>query len=235
MNIDGRGPSIWDTFSHSSNKTHAHETGDIADLSYFKITEDVELIRNLSVNAYRFSISWSRIYPLGKGEINLAGVEYYNRLINTLLHSPPSPTTAGNITLIVTLFHWDLPQALEEEYLGWLDPQIQIDFENYARTCFELFGDRVKLWITINEPWTFAVNGYDSGINAPGRCTDRIQCPEGDSSSEPYLVSHNVLNAHSRVVQIYRFVPLSGKFTLTYDQTRVSAVSRWIYWYHTKY
>lgn len=118
-------------------------TGDIADLSYFQYLSDIKLIRNLNVKYYRFSISWTRILPKGKGKINQRGVNYYNKLINNLIQN--------NITPVITLYHWDLPQALEDEYSGWLNPQIQYDFLNYADICFLLFGDRVKWWITINE------------------------------------------------------------------------------------
>jgi beta-glucosidase len=154
------------------------------------------LILDLNVKFYRFSISWSRIFPTGKGEVNPLGAQHYDKLINSLLEA--------GITPVVTLYHWDLPQALHEEYSGWLDPRIQIDFLNYAKTCFSLYGDRVQWWITINEPWTFTVNGYVSGINAPGRCSDRKKCAEGNSSVEGYIVAHNVLGAHARAVELYR-------------------------------
>jgi beta-glucosidase len=176
-------------------------------LSYFKVKEDLKLILDLNVKYYRFSISWSRIFPSGKSrKINNLGAQYYSGLIDVLLEA--------GVTPVVTLYHWDLPQALEDEYLGWLNSNIQIDFMKYAETCFTLFGDRVKWWITINEPWTFAVNGYVSGINAPGRCSDRLKCVEGNSSTEAYQVAHNVLGAHSRVVELYRF-PYLGPFLIS--------------------
>lgn len=118
-------------------------TGDIADLSYFKYLLDTQLIVDLNIKYYRFSISWSRILPKGKGKINQIGINHYNKLINNLIKN--------NITPVVTLYHWDLPQSLEDEYSGWLNPQIQLDFLNFADICFSLFGDRVKWWITINE------------------------------------------------------------------------------------
>ncbi|PKI44438.1 hypothetical protein CRG98_035170, partial [Punica granatum] len=106
----------------------------------------------------------------------------------------------------VTLYHWDLPQALEDKYLGWLSPKIIKDFVTFAETCFEKFGDRVKHWITFNEPHTFAIQGYDVGLQAPGRCSIllRLFCRAGNSASEPYIVAHNVLLSHATAVDIYR-------------------------------
>lgn len=198
-------------------------------MSYFKVEEDLQLILNLNVKYYRFSLSWSRIFPNGRAsEVNPLGVQYYNRLIDLLLEA--------GVTPVVTLYHWDLPQALEDDYLGWLDSNIQVDFLNYAEACFTFFGDRVKWWITINEPWTFAVNGYVTGINAPGRCSDRLKCAEGNSSTEAYLVAHNVLGAHSRVVELYRFsLRCMMLRSVTDSQASVSEASEWENWHHSEY
>ncbi|KAK1272737.1 Beta-glucosidase 40 [Acorus gramineus] len=153
---------------------------------------------DMGMDAYRFSIAWSRIYPSGSGTINQAGIDHYNKLINALL--------AKGIEPYVTIYHWDLPQALDDKYKGWLDPQIITDYARFAETCFEQFGDRVKHWITFNEPHTFAIQGYDVGLQAPGRCSIllRLFCPGGNSATEPYIVGHHVLLAHATVADIYQ-------------------------------
>lgn len=120
-----------------------NENADIADNSYYMYMEDIQLIKNMGIKYYRFSISWSRILPHGNGLINQAGIDHYNNIINNLLDNDIQP--------VVTIYHWDLPQALEDQYEGWLNKQIIKDFEYYADICFSSFGDRVKWWITINE------------------------------------------------------------------------------------
>ncbi|XP_022718439.1 beta-glucosidase 42-like isoform X2 [Durio zibethinus] len=151
--------------------------------------EDVELIHKFGFDAYRFSISWSRIFPDGLGtKVNNEGIAFYNNLINALLEKGIQP--------FATLYHWDLPLHLHESIGGWLNKQIVNYFAVYADACFAHFGDRVKNWITINEPLQTAVNGYGTGIFAPGRC-------EG-SSTEPYLAAHHQILAHARAVSIYR-------------------------------
>ena len=153
------GPSIWDTFSHEGRVQGKH-TGDIACDSYHKIKEDVATLKNLGVSCYRFSISWSRILPNGTAEsVNDLGVKYYDTLINLLLENRIQP--------FVTLYHFDLPQVLQDAG-GWLNPKIVEWFDSYARVCFEKFGDRVKWWLTINEPYIEAVIGYAFGFGAPG-------------------------------------------------------------------
>ncbi|KAL0336494.1 UNVERIFIED_CONTAM: Beta-glucosidase 40 [Sesamum radiatum] len=160
---------------------------------------DVQLMKDMGMDAYRFSIAWSRIYPNGTGAINQAGINHYNKLIDALL--------ANGIQPYVTLYHWDLPQSLEDGYNGWLSPQSIKDFATYAETCFKAFGDRVKYWITFNEPHTFAVQGYDVGLQAPGRCSILLRtfCRAGNSATEPYIVAHNVLLSHATVVNIYKW------------------------------
>ncbi|KAH9315039.1 hypothetical protein KI387_023666, partial [Taxus chinensis] len=159
--------------------------------------EDVDLIAKLGFNVYRFSISWSRIFPDGFGaEVNQEGIAYYNNLIDVLLEKGIQPS--------VTLYHWDLPQKLHETIGGWLSREIVNYFTHYAETCFSAFGDRVKQWITFNEPLQTAVNGYGTGTFAPGRCSDRSVSPAGDSLTEPYLVAHNELLAHAASVDVYR-------------------------------
>ena len=193
---EGRGATIWDTFSAIPGKIDKGDTGATADGAYYKIKEDVQLIKNMGLKSYRFSISWSRIMPTGQLPINQAGIDHYNLLINELIKYDIKP--------LVTLYHWDLPLYLEQSYGGWLNPIIEKDFVTYADTCFQLFGDRVKWWSTINEPWTFCLFGYVLGTFAPGRCSDRAKCPLGDSATEGYIAAHNVLNSHASAVELYR-------------------------------
>ncbi|KAJ4960937.1 hypothetical protein NE237_020847 [Protea cynaroides] len=193
---DGRGPTIWDKFSHSFGNIIDFSNADFTVDQYHRYNEDIQLMKDMGMDAYRFSIAWSRIFPNGSGEINQAGIDHYNNLINALL--------AKGIVPYVTLYHWDLPQALADKYNGWLNPQIIKDFAIYAETCFQKFGDRVKHWITFNEPHTFVIQGYDLGLHAPGRCSINIFCKAGNSATEPYIVTHNVLLAHATVVDIYR-------------------------------
>ncbi|KAJ1424428.1 Glycoside hydrolase family 1 [Sesbania bispinosa] len=157
-------------------------------------------MKYMNLDAYRFSISWSRILPKGRlsGGINQEGIRYYNNLIDELI--------ANGLQLFVTLFHWDLPQALEDEYGGFLSPRIVNDFRDYAELCFKEFGDRVKHWITLNEPSTFSTGGYVIGMFPPGRCSNwqNLNCTDGDSGTEPYIVSHHLLLAHAAAVQVYK-------------------------------
>lgn len=148
----GRGPSVWDSFENKAGKIKDGSTATISTDSYHNYGEDVELLSKIGFNAYRFSISWSRIFPNGTGTINEQGVLFYDRLINSLL--------SRNITPFVTLFHWDMPLSLELKYESWLNAQIVEDFTSYADFCFSHFGDRVKRWITINEVFLFDILIY---------------------------------------------------------------------------
>ncbi|OAY49522.1 beta-glucosidase 11 [Manihot esculenta] len=186
---DGRTPSIWDTFSHGG--------GDVAVDEYHKYKEDVQLMAETGLEAYRFSISWSRLIPDGRGPLNPKGLEYYNNLINELI--------SHGIQAHASLYNFDHPQSLEDEYGGWLSRNIVRDFTAYADVCFREFGDRVSSWSTINEPNVFAVGGYDQGTVPPGRCSYPFgNCSKGDSSTEPYLAAHNMLLAHSSTVRLYK-------------------------------
>ncbi|KAL2535542.1 Beta-glucosidase 11 [Forsythia ovata] len=191
---DGRTPSIWDTFAHSGHTGGA--TGDVACDGYHKYKEDTGLMVDTHLEAFRFSISWSRLIPNGRGPINPKGLEYYNNFINELINHGIQPH--------VTLHHIDLPQALDDEYGGWLSRKIVKDFVVYADTCFREFGDRVLHWTTINEANIFSVGGYDEGLIAPGHCSRPVQnnCSKGNSSIEPYIVGHNILLAHSAVAEL---------------------------------
>ncbi|WP_405086715.1 GH1 family beta-glucosidase [Microbispora sp. NBC_01389] len=157
---DGRGPSIWDTFSHTPHKTRDGHTGDVACDHYHRYAEDVALMAGLGVGAYRFSIAWPRILPTGRGRINQAGLDFYDRLVDALHEK--------GITPVPTLFHWDLPQALEDEG-GWLDRDTSRHFADYAAVVADRLADRVPMWITLNEPFVHMVYGYALGMHAPGR------------------------------------------------------------------
>jgi len=191
----GRGLSIWDTFCYEGGHVLNNETGDVACDHYHRFHSDIQLMKRLNLQAYRFSISWSRILPsgyAGKNRLfNQAGIDFYNQLIDALIQNDIEPW--------ITLFHWDLPQHLQDDVDGWLDSSGQgaiVDaFGDYARTCFEAFGDRVKHWITLNEPWTVAVHGHNDGIKAPGR--------SHNGTYETYIAAHNQLLAHAKAASIY--------------------------------
>lgn len=196
-NEDGRGPSIWDTFSAIPGKVYHNENGSIADDSYHKVMIDIGLLKAMGLKAYRLSISWTRILPMGYGDVNQKGIDHYHYVIDQLVLAGIEP--------LVTLYHWDLPQGLEDKYLGWLSGDIRYDFVNFADICFREYGGKVKKWITINEPWTSAVNAYGkTGVFAPGRCSNRTLCTAGNTSTESYIVAHNMLIAHAAAVQHYR-------------------------------
>ncbi|KAM6580806.1 hypothetical protein CsatA_004580 [Cannabis sativa] len=156
-------------------------------------------MKKVGLDSFRFSIGWSRIFPKGtlRGGVNPLGVKYYNDLINELL--------ANGIKPFVTLFHFDTPLALEKDYAGWLSPKIVKDYSDYANFCFKTFGDRVKYWVTINEPNSFTMNAYNFGTFAPGRCSKHAgNCTAGNSATEPYIAAHHLLLAHANGVKIYR-------------------------------
>ncbi|MVN87747.1 beta-glucosidase [Deinococcus sp. HMF7620] len=177
----GRGPSIWDTFCATPGKVRGGDTGDVACDHYHRLDEDLDLIASLGVNAYRFSIAWPRILPQGRGEVNAEGVDFYNRLVNGLL--------ARGITPWATLYHWDLPQPLEDEG-GWTVRSTAEAFAEYAAVMAEALGDRVRHFITLNEPWCSAFLGYGNGVHAPGR-TDL---------ADSFAASHHLLLAHGLAV-----------------------------------
>ncbi len=185
-NEGGKGVSIWDVFCMIPGKVHNNDNGNIACDHYHRFKEDVALMKSLGIKSYRFSIAWARILPAGRGEINLEGIAFYNNLIDELIKTGIEPC--------VTLYHWDLPAALEFEIDGWLGAEISDIFATYADVCFKHFGDRVKNWITINESWVVAILGYGLGVFAPGK----------KSNDLPYLAGHNLLLAHAKAVDIYR-------------------------------
>ena len=157
---DGRGPSVWDTFSHRAGAVRHGDTGDVAADHYHRWPEDIELMSALGIAAYRFSIAWPRVQPGGQGPANERGLDFYDRLTDALL--------ARGITPIPTLFHWDLPQPLEDEG-GWLSRDTAYRFADYAQLAAERLADRIPLWITLNEPFVVMSMGYGLGTHAPGR------------------------------------------------------------------
>ncbi|PIA30142.1 hypothetical protein AQUCO_05700091v1 [Aquilegia coerulea] len=174
-----------------------NSSGDVAVDQYNRYEHDVDIMQKLNFDAYRFSISWSRIFPNGAGEVNWKGVAYYHRLIN-YLH-------LKGITPYACLVHQDLPYELHKKYKGYLDRQIVKDYAHFADFCFKTFGDKVKNWFTFNEPRNTAVLGYDDGSFPPARCSKPYgDCSEGNSSTEPYIVTHNIILSHATAVQIYR-------------------------------
>ncbi|XP_058083767.1 beta-glucosidase 22-like isoform X3 [Magnolia sinica] len=194
---DGRPPSVWDTFTHAG-KMQDKSTADVTSDQYHKYKEDVKLMSKMGLDAYRFSISWSRLLPHGRGAVNPKGIQYYNNLIDELISHGIQPH--------VTIHHLDLPQILEDEYGGWLSPKIVEDFTAYADVCFREFGDRVAHWTTLNEPNAVAVVSYDMGFLPPQRCSYPFgfNCTVGNSSVEPYIVVHHALLAHASAATLYR-------------------------------
>ncbi|GMI73952.1 beta glucosidase 16 [Hibiscus trionum] len=195
----GKGPSAWDQFIREfPDKIMDRSNLDVAADSYNRYMEDVSNLKDLGVDSYRFSISWTRILPDGtlSGGINQEGIDHYNGFIDELIKNGIKP--------FVTLMHFDQPEALENKYGGFLNHSIVNDFKDYAEICFKTFGDRVKNWITINEPLIMAKMGHALGTGPPGRCSDRKICPTGNAATEPYIVSHNLLLAHATAANLYK-------------------------------
>lgn len=159
VNEDGRGPSIWDTFSHTPGRVYRGDTGDIACDHYHRLEEDLDLMADLGMQAYRFSVAWPRIQPDGSGDINKKGLDFYRRLVDGL--------RVRDIEPMLTLYHWDLPQTLEDQG-GWTNRETSERFAEYAGVVYEALGDSVEFWITLNEPWVSAWLGYGMGVHAPG-------------------------------------------------------------------
>ncbi len=158
--VDGRGPSIWDTFSHTPGRTFQGETGDVACDHYARMDADLDLMRAMHLGAYRFSVAWPRVQPTGSGPANGAGLDFYDRLVDGLLERGIDPW--------LTLYHWDLPQPLEDRG-GWPEREVVARFGEYTRLVVDRLGDRIRHWITLNEPYVFTFIGYGDGRHAPGR------------------------------------------------------------------
>ena len=183
---DGRGESTWDRFCATSGKVLNNDNGDVACDHYHRYREDVQLMRELGVNAYRFSIAWPRVLPNGRGQVNSAGLDFYDRLVDAILDAGIEP--------FVTLYHWDLPQALQDKVGGWGSRETAYAFAEYADVVSRRLRDRVHNWITLNEPYVNTFMGHESGEHAPGLKDARLA----------WQVSHHLLLAHGLAVPILR-------------------------------
>ncbi len=184
---DGAGPSIWHRFSHTPGRVRDGDTGDLACDHYRRFKEDVALMRDLGLKAYRFSVSWSRVFPEGRGRINPAGLSFYERLVDELLKHDIEP--------FLTLYHWDLPAALDD-LGGWLNPSIADWFADYTETMVRALDGRVRKWTTLNEPWVVIDGGYLFGVLAPGHA----------NLYEAPIAAHHLMRAHGAAVRRYRSV-----------------------------
>jgi beta-glucosidase len=182
---DGRGLSIWDTFSHTPGKTHHGDTGDVAAGQYHLLEGDLDLMARVGIQAYRFSVAWPRVQPQGSGAVNQPGLDYYRRLVDGLLER--------SITPVLTLYHWDLPQVLQDEG-GWTVRPTAERFAEYASVVHSALGDRARFWITLNEPWVSSWLGYGLGIHAPG-LSDQAQALQA---------AHHHLLGHGLAIQAMR-------------------------------
>jgi beta-glucosidase len=182
---DGRGPSIWDAFSHTTGKVLHGDTGDIACDQYHRLEGDLDLMSELGIRAYRFSVAWPRILPEGSGRANQKGLDYYGRLVDGLRRRSIEP--------MLTLYHWDLPQALEDRG-GWTSRQTSERFAEYAGIVYEALSEEVGFWITLNEPWVSAWMGYGLGVHAPGR----------KDSAEALAATHHLLLGHGLAMERMR-------------------------------
>ena len=182
---DGRGESIWDRFSATPGNVANGDTGAVACDTYHRYAEDIRLMRTLGIGAFRLSVAWPRILPEGRGPVNRAGLDFYDRLVDDLL--------ANGLDPYVTLYHWDLPQALEENG-GWPVRDTVDAFTEYTEVVVARLGDRVRHWITQNEPWVISWLGYGLGVHAPGRTSD----------SDALAAGHHILLAHGRAAEVLR-------------------------------
>jgi beta-glucosidase len=183
--LDGRGETIWDRFSHTPGTIRDRNTGDVACDHYRRFADDVAMMKEIGLRAYRFSIAWSRVFPEGTGKVNARGLDFYKALVDALLKKGIIP--------MVTLYHWDLPQSLQDRG-GWGNRQTADHFADYAATLFGALGDRVSHWITLNEPWCVAFLGHANGIHAPGYRDFPLAVN----------VSHHLLLAHAKAVIRFR-------------------------------
>jgi len=213
---DGAGPSIWQRFTHTPGLVHDGDTGDIACDHYRRYVDDVGLMRRLGLKAYRLSTSWSRVLPQGFGAVNPKGLDFYERVIDALLENGIEP--------MVTLYHWDLPAALDDRG-GWLNPDVARWFAEYAALMYRTLDDRVTLWATLNEPWVVSDGGYLHGALAPGH-RNRFEAP---------IATHHLLRAHGAAVQAYRdvgqhriglVVNLEPKYPVSEDPADRAAAAR---------
>jgi beta-glucosidase len=200
---DGRGPSIWDTFSHTSGRIADGSTGDVACDHYHRFRDDVRLMADVGLRAYRFSIAWPRVQPDGSGATNQRGLDFYRRLVDDLL--------AHDIEPWVTLYHWDLPQSLEDAG-GWPERDTAARFGDYAALVHAALGDRVRTWATLNEPWCSAFLGYASGVHAPGR-RDAVAAVRA---------AHHLMLGHGLAMQAMRAAAPNHQLAVTLNLYPVS-------------
>lgn len=190
---DGKGPSIWDNYVRIPGTTFKGTNGNVAVDHYHRYKEDVALMKEMGLKAYRFSIAWTRIFPNGRGEPNEAGLKFYDDLIDELIKN--------NITPVITVYHWDLPQALQDEYGGWEGRQIIEDFNNYCVAMFKRYGDRVKYWVSLNEQNVFIGHGYINNVHPP-KVVD---------AKRMYAANHIANLANAKVIQSFRTIVPDGK------------------------
>jgi beta-glucosidase len=203
---DGRGPSIWDTFAHTPGAILDSTTGDVADDHYHRFADDIAILADLGLTAYRFSMAWPRILPTGAGAVNRAGLDFYRRIAETCLEHGVTPWA--------TLYHWDLPQPLEDAG-GWLNRDIAGRFVDYATTAATALGDVVKHWITLNEPWCSAFLGYAAGVHAPGKTL----------GSEAVKAAHHLLLGHGQAIQALRSVDARADLGITVNLYSIRAAT----------
>ncbi|WP_431086900.1 GH1 family beta-glucosidase [Paenibacillus sp. 8b26] len=197
-NEDGKGITNWDAFSKIPGKTFESTNGDVAIDHYHRYPEDIKLMADMGLESYRFSVSWARIIPDGDGAINEKGIQFYNNIIDECLKY--------GIVPFVTLYHWDLPQALEDKG-GWVNKDIVNAFARYAEICYTAFGDRVKHWITFNETVVFCTLGYLNGAHPPGYVND---------AKKYFQATHHVFVAHARAIQMYKSLKQYGEIGITH-------------------
>ncbi|HEY7688579.1 MAG TPA: family 1 glycosylhydrolase, partial [Dongiaceae bacterium] len=205
---DGRGESIWDRFAHTPGKIKDGRTGDMACDHYRRWQDDIELMAQLHLNAYRFSIAWPRIMTEGHGKVNQAGLDFYDRLVDGLLERGIAP--------FATLYHWDLPQALQDDGGGWLRRDIVADYLAYADAVTHRLGDRVRHWTTFNELWTFTWWGYAFGEDAPGLTL---------GAKGALAAGHHALLAHGQALPVIRANAPKAKVGIVLDLNPVTPAS----------
>ncbi len=206
-NMYGKGPSIWDTFSNVKGNTFENTTGAVTVDFYHRYKEDIALMAEMGLKAYRFSISWPRILPDGKGEVNKEGIEFYHNVINELL--------ANNIEPIVTIYHWDLPQNLQTMYNGFESRQIIKDFVNYCKILFEQYGQKIKYWVTLNEQNVFMESGY----------LDATFPPQMNDYCAYFNANHYATVANAKVIKLYKDMNCKGQIGPSFAYKAVYANS----------
>lgn len=205
--IDGKSPSIWDSYTKVPGNTYKGTTGDVAIDFYHKYEEDIDLMQEMGLKAYRFSVSWPRIIKDGDGEVNQQGIDFYHRVIDKLL--------AAGVEPILTIYHWDLPEALQEKYQGWEDRRTVDAFVEYCRVLFKEYGSKVKYWITFNEQNVFTEMGY----------VLKVHPPKVNDFQRFINVNHNANVANARVIKMFREMEMLGKVGASFAYNPVYAKS----------